>query len=711
MADDKYQELLGEQLQALQETLLQEHRKSSHRLHQENRRLTREVTTLNQKLAHIEKDAGICFVVPPGDEQQDSESATTSLEQCQLPEERLGRWALICAKLLDHSLLEDLGELTGASPVHDARTEQLDLTMRPEWHMSLMSFRPLVQKSKIMDASIAGSGKINDAVTDDNSCLQRFVFGPQSQQQLVWSIIACILIIWDLITIPLEFFDVSDFVWALDSMHWFSLFFWMLDMPSHLIFGLQRGGTLELRPRMLGMIYLRSWFCVDVLVVLIDATLVTLESVGADLGNALRSARFLRTLRLLRLVRLVRIAKLQRELSLLATRFLSLYAFMVMKIVSALLMMLAINHLIACCWYGIASRIPSENNWLVSMGMDQAPFLDSYAASLHWSLTQFTPATNNIAPDNALERLFAIFVILLAMGVFSSIIGSISSAVNSLRAVRGEKVKRQANLLQFFVERDLSLDLYAKVQEVLRSERMVDVRLQESEVALVQLLPERYKMQLHEEIYLSPILALGFWPEWNYMEDAFFYRQLCHHAVVEHVAKRGQDAFMPATPCNEVYVIQSGQMSYTAAAANQPPDSVSSGDILCLPCFWAEWQHVGRLTAMHAGGTCYYFGINANDFCNLAMRSGKPLYRYLQVFGILLVGAYETIEGGEVLTDLCLPPEQLKELAGRAARFETILSSKSGPYGQFDQQNHMAAAQFMRIISQATESQTSHQWL
>ena len=28
------------------------------------------------------------------------------------------------------------------------------------------------------------------------------------------------------------------------------------------------------------------------------------------------------------------------------------------------------------------------------------------------------------------------------MGVFSSIIGSISSAVNSLRAVRGEKVKR-----------------------------------------------------------------------------------------------------------------------------------------------------------------------------------------------------------------------------------------------------------------------------
>ena len=34
-------------------------------------------------------------------------------------------------------------------------------------------------------------------------------------------------------------------------------------------------------------------------------------------------------------------------------------------------------------------------------------------------------------------------MILLAMGVYSSFIGSISSTVNSLRAVRGEKIKQQ----------------------------------------------------------------------------------------------------------------------------------------------------------------------------------------------------------------------------------------------------------------------------
>lgn len=34
----------------------------------------------------------------------------------------------------------------------------------------------------------------------------------------------------------------------------------------------------------------------------------------------------------------------------------------------------------------------------------QAGIVDAYVASLHWSLTQFTPSTNNVAPANSLER-------------------------------------------------------------------------------------------------------------------------------------------------------------------------------------------------------------------------------------------------------------------------------------------------------------------
>ncbi|CAE7386853.1 HCN2, partial [Symbiodinium pilosum] len=47
--------------------------------------------------------------------------------------------------------------------------------------------------------------------------------------------------------------------------------------------------------------------------------------------------------------------------------------------------------------------------------IDETSFAESYVAAMHWSLTQFTPSTNPIAPDNGWERFYAIWVILLAM--------------------------------------------------------------------------------------------------------------------------------------------------------------------------------------------------------------------------------------------------------------------------------------------------------
>ena len=73
------------------------------------------------------------------------------------------------------------------------------------------------------------------------------------------------------------------------------------------------------------------------------------------------------------------------------------------------MMILAINHIIACCWYGIGSLSFDGRSWLLRSELLDADgasgsFPEAYAASIHWALTQFTPATNNIAPDNAVER-------------------------------------------------------------------------------------------------------------------------------------------------------------------------------------------------------------------------------------------------------------------------------------------------------------------
>ena len=52
--------------------------------------------------------------------------------------------------------------------------------------------------------------------------------------------------------------------------------------------------------------------------------------------------------------------------------------------------------------------------------------------------------------------------------------------------------------------------------------------------------------------------ALNFWPMWSHFEDHSFFRDVCHTCITEHVATPAQDAFMPGTDCQQVYVIQSG---------------------------------------------------------------------------------------------------------------------------------------------------------
>lgn len=51
-------------------------------------------------------------------------------------------------------------------------------------------------------------------------------------------------------------------------------------------------------------------------------------------------------------------------------------------------MILAINHIIACCWYGIGSLSFDGKSWILLAEIESAGFAEAYAASIHWALTQ-----------------------------------------------------------------------------------------------------------------------------------------------------------------------------------------------------------------------------------------------------------------------------------------------------------------------------------
>ena len=583
--------------------------------------------------------------------------------------EHLAPWARFVVKLLEQGDICEHMEPSNSSKGSGA------LEMRSAWNVSLQEGARHEGRSayQVTILSKNMSLKINDAITDD-SFLQRFVCGPKSTPQLTWSFLACLFILWDVITMPLEMFSVPWLMQVLDVAGIVTFAFWTIDIPLHFIFGIQLEGTLELRPSKLAGIYLRSWFVLDVLVVMIDIFVFILEAVltGGMEGSMIRSARYLRVLRLLRLARLLRVIKLTRELTLLANRFLSTHAFMVMKIVAGLCVMIAMNHLIACVWYGLASMSSGSDNWVTAMGLEEAGFGHSYAASMHWSLTQFTPATNNIAPVSGLERFFSIWIILLAMGVFSSFIGSISATVSSLRSARAEQAQKQSKLLQFFIERDLSVDLYMKVQEALRKEGALRLRNSEDEVELIRGIPERFKIQLHDEMYATTLMKCHFWPDRQLQEEEqFFIRLLCHQSMREAAAAPGQDIFLPGDDCSQAYVIQTGVMTYKYRGKDgrelYATGTNDQNSCWCLPALWAVWHNHGRFSAEN--GLCYYVTVDAENFGTASVNYGGTIYAHLQIFGILLVGHVEGMEDDNLKVTDMMDELVMSELRIRAQQY------------------------------------------
>ena len=51
--------------------------------------------------------------------------------------------------------------------------------------------------------------------------------------------------------------------------------------------------------------------------------------------------------------------------------------------------------------------------------------------------------------------------------------------------------------------------------------------------------PERLKVHLHEEMFLAPLTSLRIWRYWKHEDDELFFRQVCHLAMVEHIATPG----------------------------------------------------------------------------------------------------------------------------------------------------------------------------
>merc|ERR1719215_780985 len=205
---------------------------------------------------------------------------------------------------------------------------------------------------------------------------------------------------------------------------------------------------MELRPYYTALHYARTWFIADLMVITVEWARIYFQYFSPSLNDDEVVASSIQEIVQLKVVvfvfRLVRLLKLKNALNEFLDSCGSEALAIFIRIGVNIFWMLVVSHYISCLWCGLGLR-DVLHTWMVVFeeGLENTVAHEVYIFALHWTLTQFTPATNNIAPQNLGERLFAIGVVLFALVTFSTFIGTLTGQIAALKNLNAKRDKEE----------------------------------------------------------------------------------------------------------------------------------------------------------------------------------------------------------------------------------------------------------------------------
>mmetsp|Transcript_122601 Transcript_122601/g.318772 ORF Transcript_122601/g.318772 Transcript_122601/m.318772 type:complete len:785 (-) Transcript_122601:173-2527(-) len=462
-----------------------------------------------------------------------------------------------------------------------------------------------------------------DTLTGSRYC-KPLMMAPSSAQKICWDLLSFFLMGYDILMIPMAAFTMPS-VQILTVMDWTITCFWTLDIVLTFFVGFYDGGILDMRPARIASRYFRSWFFADVLVVGVDWLVIAMGDNSAE-SNALgvlRIGKSVRILRVLRMFRLLRILKVLSTLEELSDFVHSESLHTGLNIIKLVVAIAVVNHFIACGWYALGTLDLSvtglDDSWVKFMEEEVGEFVPlgyRYATSLHWSLTQFTPASMEVVPRNSVERVYAIAVILLALVMFSSFVSSITSAMTHLRALREEQRRQQENVRRYIAENKLSMELGNRVHAFIRQHhKMAKARVRESDIAVFRYLPEHLRFQMRCEVYAPTLVRHPLFAHVG-ANDSVGMARICHIAASQEALLVGEELFHLGQIATKMFFMTSGNVEYQHHSS-EGATRVEVGARISEIVLWAQWEHQGRLLAVQ---TSELVAIDSARFRSIARR-------------------------------------------------------------------------------------------
>eukprot|EP00811_Abedinium_folium_P026760 NODE_397_length_3091_cov_7.651822.p1 GENE.NODE_397_length_3091_cov_7.651822~~NODE_397_length_3091_cov_7.651822.p1 ORF type:complete len:842 (-),score=214.18 NODE_397_length_3091_cov_7.651822:565-2769(-) len=394
------------------------------------------------------------------------------------------------------------------------------------------------------------------------------------------------------------------------------LLFWILDMLVTFRTGYYENGHIVMRPRAIAHRYIRTYFLLELAVVLCDTTAITLALTTED-GSAATPARIARISKCGRLIRvfgLLRVGRLRATLSRVcdSRNLSSRHCSNVLELFILLVAVLSVNHVIACIWFMIGWHVTDTGeSWLDQPIVASSPdrvyrdmgFWYQYTTALHFSMAQFTPGSIQVFPVNTFERILNVLCLIFGLVVFTTIISMISSKMTSVRlqtctaqktlqALRGflrrECVKPS---LAIDIERHVRLRLYAKSKP-----QTVD------DIPALESLPLSLRQELMYELCQAPLVTFPVFHLWRCLDETGM-RYLVTAATGFRAVVVKDNLFLAGPDKVDVmYFTHRGSLLYTQVPETSRVHTMKTkvveiGRWLCEAAMWCEWVHVGSVEA------------------------------------------------------------------------------------------------------------------
>lgn len=275
------------------------------------------------------------------------------------------------------------------------------------------------------------------------------------------------------------------------------------------------------------------------------------------------------------------------------------YSFILFKLIQLLCCVLVLNHVIACVWYvvGRVSMGESLPNWVDVAKVKGSAISYLYATALHWSLTQFTPASMDISANNLWERLFSVSVLLFAMLVFSSIVASITAAMMKLRNMQGDQMRQFWLLRLYLRQRNIHPSLASRIVKFLEHRSAVQGSLvQRDSIPILCGLSEALHNELMHEMHSPELRCHPFFETLEGSAPAMMH-QLCRSALNLQLYAVQDMVFTAGDESKKMFFIKNGDFDYVSLTSGLKV-SLQQKDWLTEPVLFTTWRHRGSLQAM-----------------------------------------------------------------------------------------------------------------